>query len=227
MDIRNIKDKDIIKAISENTSLTGTLKALGLSGTCSQYKRIRSVIDTYDIDISHHRGMSEYGCSEILEKLETDLTQKLVNDCDCYVDIMVKLGLFKKERGRPLKSAYYSILKNKVEERNIDTSHFSFSKGGNSTIRYNDEDVFVENSNVTKQTLKSRYLKYRESLDIPYQCDIMGCKLSTWHDKELNLQLDHANGINNDNRIENLRLLCSNCHSQTVTFGGRKKQVRA
>ena len=42
------------------------------------------------------------------------------------------------------------------------------------------------------------------------------------------LQLDHINGINTDHRLENLRLLCPNCHSQTPTYCGvnvKKKMV--
>ena len=42
-------------------------------------------------------------------------------------------------------------------------------------------------------------------------------------DKKLSLQLDHINGINNDHRIENLRFLCPNCHSQTETYAGKNK----
>ena len=42
-----------------------------------------------------------------------------------------------------------------------------------------------------------------------------------WNGIPLVLQLDHINGINNDNRIENLRFLCPNCHSQTTTFSGK------
>jgi 5-methylcytosine-specific restriction endonuclease McrA len=42
-----------------------------------------------------------------------------------------------------------------------------------------------------------------------------------WNGKQLVLILDHINGINNDNRLENLRLLCPNCNSQTPTFAGR------
>ena len=52
------------------------------------------------------------------------------------------------------------------------------------------------------------------------QC--LWCGIGTiWLDKPLTLQVDHINGVHRDNRLENLRLLCPNCHSQTDTFGGR------
>ena len=44
-----------------------------------------------------------------------------------------------------------------------------------------------------------------------------------WLGKPLVLQLDHINGVFNDNRIENLRLVCPNCHSQFTTFAGKNK----
>lgn len=48
------------------------------------------------------------------------------------------------------------------------------------------------------------------------------CGLSDiWNGKKIILQLDHTNGQSNDHRLENLRLLCPNCHSQTNTFSGR------
>lgn len=54
------------------------------------------------------------------------------------------------------------------------------------------------------------------------------CGLSEWRGKRIVIQLDHINGINTDNRVENLRMLCPNCHSQTETFGARnQRQVRA
>lgn len=54
-----------------------------------------------------------------------------------------------------------------------------------------------------------------------YACEC--CGISEWNGKEITLQVDHINGLANDNSIENLRLICPNCHSQSDTFSGRNK----
>ena len=47
------------------------------------------------------------------------------------------------------------------------------------------------------------------------------CGISEWRGERLVVQIDHINGVSDDWRMENLRMLCPNCHSQTATFSGR------
>jgi hypothetical protein len=55
---------------------------------------------------------------------------------------------------------------------------------------------------------------------MPYLCGIC-CQPPEWNGEKLVLPIDHINGDPTDNRPENLRFLCPNCHSQTETFAGR------
>jgi HNH endonuclease len=51
------------------------------------------------------------------------------------------------------------------------------------------------------------------------------CGISEWRDRPLSLELHHRNGEKHDNRLENLALLCPNCHSQTDSWGGKNAGV--
>ena len=54
---------------------------------------------------------------------------------------------------------------------------------------------------------------------IQNRCD--RCGIRDWLGMPISIHIDHINGIRNDHRLENLRMLCPNCHSQTSTYGGR------
>ena len=118
----------------------------------------------------------------------------------------------------------YEILNKYIEKYNISTEHFNpyLSSNTEKAIKNNTltlDEVLIENSSYDRGSLKKRILK--EKL-IEYKCS--KCKnKGEWNGEKLSLQLDHINGINNDNRLENLRFLCPNCHSQTDTFSGKNK----
>ncbi len=75
----------------------------------------------------------------------------------------------------------------------------------------------VNSSYIKKKLIKDGYLKH--------ECALCGIP-PLWQGQFLYLQLDHINGDNTDHRLENLRLLCANCHSQTSTFCGKNTKRR-
>lgn len=130
----------------------------------------------------------------------------IVQESNSYREVLKKLGYNTCGGNNNI------TLKSRLEKYNIDTSHFIAAKG----IKRNIENVLCQNSTASQATLRRWFMKGNY---VPYQCSI--CGISEWQGKQLVLQLDHINGDNKDNRIENLRWLCPNCHSQTETFCGK------
>jgi Zn finger protein HypA/HybF involved in hydrogenase expression len=81
-------------------------------------------------------------------------------------------------------------------------------------------EVFVENSTYARHNLKKRIIKLGI---IDYSCACCGIG-DIWNGARMPLILDHINGVNNDNRVENLRFVCSNCDSQLPTYKSRNRK---
>ena len=77
-------------------------------------------------------------------------------------------------------------------------------------------EVFAANTHRNRGNLKQRLIREGIKADC---CEV--CGVSEWLGQPLRMALHHVNGDRLDNRIENLQLLCANCHSQTDTYGGR------
>ena len=121
----------------------------------------------------------------------------------------------------------YDQLRKYIQENSFDTSHFTgrgWSRGMKLPFKpiVPLNEILVRNSRYQSYKLKARLfyekLKKRE-------CEMCGwAQYST--DGRLPLELDHINGNRHDNRLENLRVLCPNCHSLQPTHRGRNKKVK-
>jgi hypothetical protein len=157
----------------------------------------------------------------IIWNFDNELFNKSVEESNSFSELKNKLNCFTKNE----------LLKERIKKDNLSITHFGTKKcmnGGNIIISNN--EIFINNSNVSQGTLKNRIIK--ENL-LEYKCSNDNCLLHKYNiqilihpDKKievsLKLDLDHINGNNKDNRIENLRFLCPQCHSCTDTHNKNK-----
>jgi len=149
--------------------------------------------------------LCEYGCGKTA-------IYTLKNGKFCCEESNNKCPEIKRKNSKGLKKAYKDgRKKSRILEFRPETS---WNKG-KTILNYN--DVFVENSNRKTSIIKDIIL--RDNLR-EYKCEKCN-NVGEWEGQELILELDHINGDGRDNRLENLRFLCPNCHSQTPTFRGR------
>jgi hypothetical protein len=116
---------------------------------------------------------------------------------------------------QPSRSSY-ARLRRSIQAYDLDTSHFRADGGAGRLRRRPLEEILVPGRFVNSSTLRHRLIE--EGVK-SHACE--ECRSSEWHGAPIPLELDHIDGDRSNNRLENLRLLCPNCHALTPTYRGR------
>lgn len=138
----------------------------------------------------------------------------------------VSIADFLKQKNLYLTSGNYSTFKSWIKKHNINPQNYFLPKNKIIKIKkvteitYTVEDLCV-NSTISQKQLKT-LIKNNQLLKYECSCGNPG----VWNGNPLTLQLEHKNGNNTDNRLENLEYLCPNCHAQTVTYGSKNSHNR-
>lgn len=207
--LKKLNNEELIKTITQCYSKREILKCFNINITNSTaLKYISSFIVENNVNIDHfsNNGLhTTYSYEYVKEKVENNI---------CWTDLMHDMQIT--FNGNMIKS-----VKKLVTHYKLSTEHFDKIKAAvknHSKIKSYDE-IFCINSTVQRSTTKNYILKHKL---LPYECANENCNIKdVWNDKPITLHLEHKNGINNDNRLENLCFLCPNCHSQTSTYSGR------
>jgi len=209
----NWNDKHKIESTVLNSrNLKESLVNLGLKTYYDNFVRLKKAILTLDISTSHFTRINKIPDSWNDEiKLIT-----AINNSTSLKEVLNYMGMDNT-------GSNYIALHKHVKRLNINISHLAQGKTKHSkifSIKLVLSDILVANSPYKGGTshLKKRLL---QAGLLEYRCVKCGND-GNWCNEKLVLQLDHINGTRSDNRLENLRILCPNCHTQTVTFAGKK-----
>lgn len=144
--------------------------------------------------------------------------QNLLNECSSFVEVLNKLGL-------DPHSGNHRTLNLRIKEDSLVIDEL-VRKRKEKTKTIKDKiplsEIMVENSTYGSNHLKARLLK--EGI-FEYVCKKCGNN-GNWMGSKLILQLEHKNGNSKDHRLDNLCLLCPNCHSQTQTYAGKNSSMK-
>jgi hypothetical protein len=204
---RKYTDQQLAEAVAQSRNMREVLIELKLAPRGGNYETVWRRIEGLALDAGHlHFQRSVPSCTdqEILDAVSTSRS---------LAQVMAKLKL------RP--GGNQSRLKRRIQDLDLDTSHF-VGQGW----RLGDhrppvpaaplDEVLVIGTLRKTSHLRRRLIK--EGLK-EARCEM--CGLDSWNGGPIPLELDHINGVRDDNRLSNLRVVCPNCHALTATYRGR------
>ncbi|WP_330304875.1 MULTISPECIES: HNH endonuclease signature motif containing protein [unclassified Streptomyces] len=197
------------EAASSSLTLSEALRRLGVDPKSSTRRYVHERMKKLGVDISHFEREGVRWTREVLEAAVTAST----NMCE----VLRRLGL-------EVVGGHHTHISRRIKAYGIDTSHFQApSRRGETRRPRTPEALLAVQTATPARRIPSDRLKWAlTALEVPERCARCGTE-PVWRGNPLPLEVDHIDGNWRDNRIENLRFLCPNCHSTTDSYRGRAK----
>jgi hypothetical protein len=217
---KQVTDDDFINIVMESTCCFHVVnKMFAINGIWTRRDPIERRIKDLNLDISHWKNVNKNKTyperRKKIDAFDDEMFTTLLQNSKNWTDFVRKCG-FKSCNGITI-----SHLLKRINQLGLNTKHFDGPMKS--------DHIFVVDSQYRYNNLIKK--KLVRDFDRPYECSV--CKnehftnrdgVLLWRNQEIILELEHKNGINTDNRIDNLTFLCPNCHSQTSTFKGKNSK---
>ncbi|MFJ6749739.1 HNH endonuclease [Streptomyces sp. NPDC091266] len=204
--------EEIRSAAASATSVRSLARALGTADDGRTRAALRRLLAELGVDVTHF--------SPVRPPLDDDRLRTAVAEATSYADVMRALGL-------PVNDAQHRRLQRKVVRLHLDVTHFkrtsrrAVQPPGPRSIA---DRVLCVRPPGSPRVNRERLHRALGEVGVPYGCASCG-NPGEWRGRPLTLQIDHINGDWRDNRAQNLRYLCPNCHALTDSWcrGGRRR----
>ena len=216
---RRWSDEQLRDAVAGSTNLRQVFLALGLKVGGGSWVSLQDHIRRLELDTSHWDRPVPATCeprARVQASWPDEQVQAACHEARSVAQVMERLGLDPRRK----------LGRRDVERRMLEVGVDPMSLPGQGWARATSvapryrkplAELLVAGKAISSTHNLKRRLVAEGVFD--WRCTL--CGVEEWRDQPLSLQLDHMNGDRRDNRLENLRLLCPNCHSQTETFAGR------
>jgi hypothetical protein len=213
---RSWTDDDLRQAVSEASNLAQVFGQLGLSVGGQAWRRMQEHILRLELDTSHwdRHGVRPGGPRRSPVVIDDQQLRDVLPKVTTRAELARRLGL------EPTSGTVQRRLRERIDQLGLPTDHLrgqGWAKGRpRSSRRRPLDEILVAGSTHRGSWLRDRLLQ--EGVLRP-RCAM--CGIERWEGQRAPLQLDHVDGDPTNNRLENLRLLCPNCHALTPTYCGR------